>query len=59
MIDHDNKVRQTLAYATIALMVIALVAFIITGNIAVLGTETIIGFAVFAVFRYYFTREKK
>lgn len=56
--DCDAQVRQILAYATVALMFIALVAYIITGNVAMIGAGTILGLATKAVFRYYFTREK-
>ncbi len=58
MNNRDNEVRHILVYATIALMVIALVACFIPGTVAVLGTETILGIATHAVFRYYFTKEK-
>lgn len=54
--NHDDQVRWFLVISTIILMLVVLVAFIITKIVAVLAATTIVGIAVFNVFRYYFTR---
>ena len=55
---HDDQVRWFLVRSTVVLMVMTLLTYIVTRDIAVLGTTTVIGIAVIAVFRYYFTRSK-
>lgn len=55
---HDDQVRWFLVRSTVALMFLDLFAYLVTKDLAVLGTATIIGIAVIAVFRYYFSYKK-
>ena len=57
--NNDDQVRWFLVRATVTLMFLALVAYLLTRDLAVLGTTTLIGVAVIAVFRYYFTLNRK
>jgi hypothetical protein len=57
--NNDDQVRWFLVRVTAALMLLALVAYLLTRDLAILGTTTIIGVAVIAVFRYYFTLKNK
>lgn len=53
--NNDDQVRLFLARSTVGLMYLTLLAYIITRDIVVLGTTTIVGVAVIAVFRFFFT----
>jgi membrane-bound ClpP family serine protease len=57
--NNDDRVRWFLARATVALMLLTLVAYLLTKDFTLLGTTTIIGVAVIAVFRYYFNLSSK
>lgn len=54
----DDRVRWFLVRATVILMVAVLVAYTVTRDIGVLGTATIIGVAVVAVYGFYFPARK-
>jgi len=56
--DKDDKVRWFLARATVILMPLPFVVYLITRDIAIVATSTIIGVAVTSVYSYYFWRKK-
>jgi hypothetical protein len=51
----DEEVRQFLARCTVLLVVLDLIVYVITRDIGVLAGTTVVGLAVYAVFRYYFS----
>ncbi len=53
---HEDRVRLFLAKATVGLMYTTLLAYIITRDVFILGTTTIVAVAVISVFRYFFHR---
>ena len=53
--NQDDQVRLFLARSTVGLMYLTLLAFIFTRDVMILGTTTIVGVAVIAVFRFFFT----
>ena len=53
---HEDLMRRILAISTVGLMYFTLLAYIITRDVFILGTTTIVGVAVIAVFRYFFSR---
>lgn len=52
--DADNQVRRILAYASVALTITNVIAYIVTRDPILLGTSTAAGAATAVVFRYYF-----
>ena len=52
----DDDIRWFLVKCTVALMFLDIIIFAISGNIYVLGTGTVIGIAVAAVFTFYFKK---
>jgi hypothetical protein len=53
--DGDDEVRRFLARCTVLLVVLNLIVYLITRDIGVLAGTTVVGIAVYAVFRYYFS----
>ncbi len=52
----DDETRRLLALGTLLLIPVDLGIYVATRDVGVLAGTTIIGIAVYAVFRYYFTR---
>jgi hypothetical protein len=54
--DDEKRTRNFLARATVFLIPLPFLASLITRDIAMVGTSTIIGAAVIWVYKYYFSQ---
>jgi hypothetical protein len=53
-LNSDDEIRRFLARCTVLLIALDLIVYAITRDIGVLAGTTVVGIAVYAVFRHYF-----